>query len=248
MKRRWLAFSVVVLALTTASASSRADEPGGPAASGTVVLTQEEALARFRVGSFDLLAKKYEVSAARADVLGAGLLANPQIGVTGAFLLHGVPSGGNKELYLTVTQNAPFAGQLGLRRDAAKGFATAAERELAAEAWLLANDVRLAHLDLQLADGKALDPFTGRAPDRQVVLRGRFGDSALWTAYTRSIRRPAASVYREELRRTIRGLARGVGKDARVVSGDILWVSRPSPEPGQPLQQTTSEEVLFGNR
>lgn len=154
MKRRWLAFSVVVLALTTASASSRADEPGGPAASGTVVLTQEEALARFRVGSFDLLAKKYEVSAARADVLGAGLLANPQIGVTGAFLLHGVPSGGNKELYLTVTQNAPFAGQLGLRRDAAKGFATAAERELAAEAWLLANDVRLAHLDLQLADAR----------------------------------------------------------------------------------------------
>ncbi|MFO0640418.1 MAG: TolC family protein [Polyangiaceae bacterium] len=154
MKRRWLAFSVVVLALTTASASSRADEPGSPAASGTAVLTQEEALARFRTGSYELLARKYEVSAARADVLGAGLLANPQVGVTGAFLLHGVPSGGNKELYLTVTQNAPFAGQLGLRRDAAKGFATAAERELAAEAWLLANEVRLAYVDLQVADAR----------------------------------------------------------------------------------------------
>lgn len=103
-------------------------------------------------------------------------------------------------------------------------------------------------VDLHLSDGKVLDPFTGQAPDRQVLLRGRFGDSAIWTAYTRSIRRPAASVYREELRRTIRGLARAASKDARVVSGDILWVIRPSPEPGQPLQQTTSEEVLFGNR
>lgn len=103
-------------------------------------------------------------------------------------------------------------------------------------------------IDLRLADGTALDPVTGLAPDRLLPLRGRFGASALWTAYGRSIRRPAASVYREELRRTIRGLARVAGRDARVVSGDILWVSRPSPEPGQPMQQTTSEEVLFGNR
>ena len=103
-------------------------------------------------------------------------------------------------------------------------------------------------VDLRFADDTAVDPFTGSAPDRQVLLRGRFGDSAIWTAYTRSIRRAAASVYRDDLKRTIRGLARTMRKDVRVVSGDIVWISRPSPQPGQPLQQTTTEEVLFGNR
>jgi hypothetical protein len=103
-------------------------------------------------------------------------------------------------------------------------------------------------IELRLADGRLVDPFRAEPPSRKRPLEGHFGDSALWTAYTRRIRRPEGAVYREELRRAIRTVARGSAKDTKVVSGDIVWVHRPSPEPGQPLQMTTTEEVLFGNR
>jgi len=139
---------------TPAKAGEAPVLPG--AAPGQKVLSAAEAITQFRSRSFELLAQKHEVSAARADILGAGLLSNPTVSATGAFLLHGTPSGGTKELYLTVSQNVPFAGHLGLRRDAARGFASAAERDFSAAAWLLTYDVHLAYLDLQIAQARYL--------------------------------------------------------------------------------------------
>lgn len=133
------------------AAPSRAELPGP---SGQKALSLVDALAKFRGQNLELAAQRFDVSATRADVLGAGLLSNPQVSAVGAFVVHGVPSGGQSELYLTVTQNAPIAGQLGLRRDAARGFASAAERDFSAAAWQLACDVRLAYLDLQLAQAR----------------------------------------------------------------------------------------------
>lgn len=139
---------------STPTASPRVELPL-PGAQGKVTpMALSDALARFREQNLELAAQRFDVSAARADILGAGVLSNPQFSAMGAFLVHGIPSGGQTELYLSVTQNAPFAGQLGLRRDAARGFASAAERDFSAAAWQLANDVRLAYLDLQLAQAR----------------------------------------------------------------------------------------------
>ena len=102
-------------------------------------------------------------------------------------------------------------------------------------------------VDLTLGDGTHLDPFTNRIPER-TRSAPRFGDSALWTAYTRRIRRPEAAVYRDELKRAIRSAARGRNKDVKVSQAEILWAKRASPEPGQPLSTVTTEEALFGNR
>ncbi len=176
MTRRLVASSLtLVLFLAGMSPHARADEPKSPPAptpasapavapaanraelpgpAGQKTLSLAEALDKFRSQNLELAAQRFEVSAVRADILGAGLLANPQISAAGAFVLHGAPSGGQSELYLSVSQNAPIAGQLGLRRDAARGFASAAERDFSAAAWQLASDVRLAYLDLQLAQAR----------------------------------------------------------------------------------------------
>ncbi len=163
---------LVVGALVSLSRLAAADEPTRPApgaaeapkptpvpplpgaVEGHKSLSSTDAIVQFRSRNFELLAQRHEVTATRADVLGSGLLSNPTVSATGAFLLHGTPSGGTKELYLTVSQNVPFAGQLGLRRDAARGFASAAERDFAAAAWQLTYDVRLAYLDLQIAQAR----------------------------------------------------------------------------------------------
>jgi hypothetical protein len=105
-------------------------------------------------------------------------------------------------------------------------------------------------VDLRLADGSSIDPLTGTAPDRNVLLRGRFGENALWTAYVRAIRAPENNVYRDDLRRVLRTFARRGSREARVKGGEIVWVRRPSPAPEAPeqLPQTIEEEVLFENR
>ena len=167
-------------ALAEPEAPAPALAPSAPAAGHTVRMSLTDALERFRHQNLELAASRFDVSAARADVLGAGLYANPTISAAGAFLVHGLPSGGQQELYLTVTQPAPIAGQVGLRRDAAQGFATAAEREFAATAWQLASDVRLAYLDLQIAQAKlALAAAATRDLDRvQAIIAERVSAGA----------------------------------------------------------------------
>jgi cobalt-zinc-cadmium efflux system outer membrane protein len=133
-----------------ASSTAKTELPGA----GDTPISLVEAIDKFRRQNLELAAQRYDVSATRADILGAGLWSNPQVSATGAFLAHGIPSGGKQELYLTVTQNAPIAGHLGLRRDAARGFSSAAERDFSAAAWQLLSDVRLAYLNLQIAQAR----------------------------------------------------------------------------------------------
>lgn len=118
---------------------------GGP------VLGLGDALARFRRESLSLQAARYGVEAARADVVAAGVLTNPNLNVNGTFLLWGAPTGASQAYGIVVDQVIPIGGQVGLRRDVARGYATAAERDFAATAWSLASDVREAYLGVQAA-------------------------------------------------------------------------------------------------
>lgn len=120
----------------------------------TLSLTLEEALARFQRESLKLAASRYEVDAARADVIAAGVLPNPSIGLAGTWLLWGAATGGEREYEVSVQQAIPIGGQIGLRRGVARELATAAERDFAALAFALSYDVRLAYLDLQEAQAK----------------------------------------------------------------------------------------------
>lgn len=145
-------FAVVALG----SSAARAEEPSEaplPSAAGPA-LSEREALTRFERDNLDLVAAKYDLSAARAGVVAAGVLPNPTLGVGGAFLAHGTPLGGEQELSVFIGQTLPIGGQVGAKKDAAAAYSTAAERDFAASLWSLTVDVRQAYLSLALAEAR----------------------------------------------------------------------------------------------
>jgi outer membrane protein TolC len=167
---RPLAFGIF-LSATLSAATVSADEPRHPeSATGAVEelpgvtaapLPIGDAILRFRRENLSVLAARYDLVATRADAITAGLLPNPVIGVTGAFVVHGVPSGASRELYVTLTQSAPLAGQIALRREAAESVTTAQEREFAATLWQLVANVKVAYLDVQIAQARWRTIATG---------------------------------------------------------------------------------------
>jgi len=119
-----------------------------------VRLSLGQALERFRRQNLKLEAAKYEIGAARADVISAGLLPNPRLALDGAFLIHGDSSGADRQYQIMLVQGLPIWGRLGAAKTAAELNASAAEREFAASAWQLLGDVRRAHLELELAEAR----------------------------------------------------------------------------------------------
>lgn len=119
-----------------------------------VRLSLFQALERFRRQNLKLEAAKYEIGAARADVIAAGLLPNPRLGLDAAFRVHGDADGADRQYQIALSQSLPLWGRLGASRAAAELNVTATEREFAASAWQLFGDVRRAYLELQLAEGR----------------------------------------------------------------------------------------------
>jgi outer membrane protein, heavy metal efflux system len=119
----------------------------GPAAQ---PMTLSRALNLFRRGNLELAAARYDLDATRADVIAAGVIPNPTVSIGAAFLAHGAQQGGKQSYQVVYDQVLPIGGQVGLRKDVANEFASAAERDFAATGWELSNDVREAYLDLQM--------------------------------------------------------------------------------------------------
>jgi cobalt-zinc-cadmium efflux system outer membrane protein len=148
---RALASAVALFALASAVPASAAPPPALPDAA-TPGLGERDALERARRDSLPLAAARMDVSAARADVVAAGVWPNPTVSFTGLFQLHGAVTGGRQELTVAVEQVVPLTGAVGLKKDAASAAANAQERELEAFAWQLAADTRAAYLELQVAE------------------------------------------------------------------------------------------------
>ena len=144
---RLLGLVTLALALVTPARVALA-EPAAPR------LAWRELADRQRRESVVLLAAKHRLAQARADVIAAGVWSNPNVSASALLFTHGAVTGGNQELALSVDQTVPIAGQVRLRQDVARGFATAEERSFAAAAWQLASDGRAAYLDLQRAQAR----------------------------------------------------------------------------------------------
>lgn len=124
-------------------------------------LTRGDMLARVKQENLALLAAKHRVSAARAEVVSAGVWTNPNVSLNSILLTHGAVTGGKTELVASVDQVIPIGGQPGLKRDVAKGFLSAEERAFEATAWQLASDAKVAYLELQRAEARARAVRTG---------------------------------------------------------------------------------------
>jgi outer membrane protein, heavy metal efflux system len=135
----------------TPAAAPAAPSAAAPAGTG---ISLAQALDRFRHENLRLAAAKYEVSAARADIIAAGLLPNPRLSLGAAFKIHGDADGAERDYQIMLAQSLPIWGRLGASRDAAQLAASAVEREFMAEAWARLGDVRRAYLAVQLAEGR----------------------------------------------------------------------------------------------
>lgn len=148
MKR---ARAAVVAGLAAAALALAPDTRAEPA---PLRLSWRELAERQKRDSAVLLAAKHRLSQARADVIAAGVWTNPNVNANALLLTHGAVTGGKQEIALSVDQTVPIAGQIGLREDVARGFASAEERAFAAAAFQLASDGRAAFLDLQRAQAR----------------------------------------------------------------------------------------------
>ena len=127
-------------------------------------LTLGQAIERFRRENLKLVAAGYEVSAARADIIAAGLLPNPRLALDADFHIHGESDSAERQYSIMLSQSVPLWGRIGASKDAARLTASAAEREFAAAGFELFGELRQAYLALQLAD------------QRQVVLTSGLSD------------------------------------------------------------------------
>jgi cobalt-zinc-cadmium efflux system outer membrane protein len=127
-------------------------DPAPPAAAPPTLdtLSLNQASDRFRRENLRLVAARYDVSAARAEVIAAGVLPNPNLSLGAELFLHGQPESADQQYSAMLSQALPLSGHIGARKDAAELGATAAEREFAATSWQLFGELRRAYLGLQL--------------------------------------------------------------------------------------------------
>jgi cobalt-zinc-cadmium efflux system outer membrane protein len=118
------------------------------------VLSRADVLERLKRENLAIVAAKHRLSQARADVVVAGLWTNPNLTVNGLFATHGAITGGNQEVSFSVDQVIPIAGQVGLRKDLARGLLSAEERAYAANVWDVMSDAKVAYVDLQRAQAR----------------------------------------------------------------------------------------------
>lgn len=150
-------FGVLVAVLLSQPAHAQTNSTAAPPAlapspeGARLGLTLGQAIDRFRLENLRLIAAQYEVSAARADIIAAGLLPNPKLSLAAGFRIHGLPDSADRQYSVQVSQGLPIWGRLGASRDAARLTANAAERSFAAVGWQLLGELRAAYLGLQLA-------------------------------------------------------------------------------------------------
>jgi cobalt-zinc-cadmium efflux system outer membrane protein len=148
-RRLFAAAFTTVLTFCSAFASAAEPLPGaGP------VLSRADSLERLKRENLALVAARHRLTQSRADVVVAGVWTNPNITVNGLFATHGAVTGGSEEVSFSVDQVIPIAGQVGLRKDFARGMLTADERAYAANVWDVMSDAKIAYVDLQRAQAR----------------------------------------------------------------------------------------------
>jgi cobalt-zinc-cadmium efflux system outer membrane protein len=143
--------AAVAAALSFTSLFATAQDPlpnAGP------VLSRADALERLKRENLALVAARHRLTQARADVVAAGVWTNPNLTVNGLFATHGAVTGGNQEVSVSIDQVIPIAGQVGLRKDFARGMLTSEERAYAANVWDVVSDAKVAYVELQRAQAK----------------------------------------------------------------------------------------------
>jgi hypothetical protein len=105
-------------------------------------------------------------------------------------------------------------------------------------------------IDGVTADGRHLDPFTGKAPDFEAPLHGPFWHTQLECDYHLKMSFDGNKGYREEFKQYLLRWAQVEGRPPqdRLVSFDVYWVSNDSPPPGKTVPTNIQRRLLFNSR
>src|SRR5260221_5687827 len=116
LRRSLVTFSLAALAAAGAGRAAHAETSGSKAApqsgSGAVPevappLTLARAIELLKHENLRLVAARHDVSAARADVIAAGLIPHPTLSASAQLLTHGAVTRGEQELSVMLTQPIP---------------------------------------------------------------------------------------------------------------------------------------------
>jgi hypothetical protein len=102
-------------------------------------------------------------------------------------------------------------------------------------------------IDATTQSGRHVDPFTGEAPNFQVLERGPLAYGSIPADYLFHLHFESNEAYRHELTRYLREWHEHEGRtDAdKIVRFEFWWLSRPSPPPGQVESPPAERELIF---
>lgn len=100
------------------------------------------------------------------------------------------------------------------------------------------------------ADGRHLDPLTGKAPDFEAPLHGPWFQSQLECDYFLKMSFDGNKAYREELKQYLQRWSQIENRPPsdRLVSFDVYWVSNDAPPPGQTVPTNIQRKMLVSSR
>ncbi len=163
--------------LATSTPFAAIVEDDGPADG----LTLDVALARTIAANLDLLSLKYEIPQADADILTAGLRANPLIYADAQFIPYGRNSSarplGPTEYDIIITHPLDVSNKRRSRVEVARAAKCVVEAQFQDAVRRQVGNLYRAYVDLQLARLNLLTSTAAVADQEQVVARGGAGDN-----------------------------------------------------------------------
>jgi len=105
-------------------------------------------------------------------------------------------------------------------------------------------------VDATTADGRRIDPFTGKEPDFEAMNRGPLSGTIEAVDYLFAIHWENNEVYRQELARYLDHWHEldGRGPKDQLVTYDVIWVSHDSPRPGSVTPGPLRRETILKSR
>jgi len=146
--------AIAFLTLGTSGAAQQAPAQDAPSKE-LPPSTEERVFERWLSKGRELASLRAKIGAARFDVVAASVLPNPSLGLSGAYLLSGTPTGGNFSWGPSLTMPVPIFGQIGARKAEATANLRVTEVEVLEEIWERSEDVENAMIDRAFADAEA---------------------------------------------------------------------------------------------
>ncbi len=151
-----LAATLAVLCVARGAAAQEKQPASASASAPAPAPTTEDALfERWLNKGRELDSLRSKIGAARFDIVTASVWPNPQLSLSGSYLLTGSPASGISSFSPELTFAVPIFGQIGARKDEARANLRVTEVEVLEEIWERSEDVEGAMLERAFSDAEA---------------------------------------------------------------------------------------------